>query len=258
MLTIVVVSLLIGLVFAPLGCVILWKKYVYFGDGLAHASMLAGILSIMTDIPIFYSGILCSALFAIAVFKLKDNSDNNAAISLTTSLMISLSLALSYAYPSKINIAKYLIGDILLADGKDIAILLCILVIVILFLIVYYKAIILIVLNKDVASSMGINIKLVEFIFLIILAFSVLSTIKIVGALLVTSIIVIPAMAARNMAKSPLSMIMLACLFSLLMNSFGILLSLYVDLPLAPAIILSGGTLYFIISWSRFVVSSIR
>lgn len=257
MFTIIVISLLIGLVFAPLGCLILWKRYVYFGDGLAHASMLAGILGAMTDIPIFYAGIICSGLFAVAVFKLRNNSGNNAAISLTTSLMISLSLVLSYMYPTKINITKYLVGDILVADSHDIAILLCILAVVILFFISFYKAIILSVLNKDVASSRGVKVKLVELIFLIILAFSVLSTIKIVGALLVTSIIVIPAMTARIVARSPLSMILLASLFSLLMNLIGILVSIYIDLPFAPTIILSGGALYFIMSCGKFFFKSV-
>lgn len=257
MLTIVVVSILIGLIFAPLGCLILWKKYIYFGDGLAHASMLAGILSVMAEIPIFYAGLLCSGLFALSVFKLRHNSGNNAAISLTTSMMIALSLVLSYIYPGKINIAKYLIGDILVASDNDLIVLICILTIVVLFFVSFYKAIILTVLNKDVASSQGIKVKTIELSFLIILAFSVLSTIKIVGALLVTSVIVIPAMTARIIAKSPLSMIFFAVFFSLLMNLLGIVVSLYIDVPFAPVIILSGGVGYFIISCGKMFFKAI-
>ena len=54
---ILAISVLIGLIFAPLGCLVLWKRYVYFGDGLAHASMLAAVLSVIAGIPILYAGI---------------------------------------------------------------------------------------------------------------------------------------------------------------------------------------------------------
>ena len=75
MTTIIVISILIGLIFAPLGCLVLWKRYVYFGDGLAHASMLAAVISVLLGIPIFYAGIINTALFAFIVFKLKKNTN---------------------------------------------------------------------------------------------------------------------------------------------------------------------------------------
>ena len=92
MFTIITASILVGLIFAPLGCLVLWKRYVYFGDGLAHASMLAGIISLMLGIPIFYAGMLSTGIFAFTIFKLKNNSGNNAAIGLVTSMMIASSL----------------------------------------------------------------------------------------------------------------------------------------------------------------------
>lgn len=246
MLTIIAVSILIGLIFAPLGCLVLWKRYVYFGDGLAHASMLAGIVSVMAGIPIFYAGLLSTGIFAFTIFKLKNNSGNNAAIGLTTSMMIAISLILSYIHPGQINITKYLIGDIISTNNNDIAILLCILVIVVLFFISSYKDLILIILSKDVAAALGVKVKLLELIFLAILSFSVLSTIKIVGALMVTSIILIPSMTARIFAKSPMGMICFAIFFALIMNFFGIILSFYADIPFAPVIILCGGIIYII------------
>jgi zinc transport system permease protein len=244
MFVIIIVSFLIGLIFAPLGCLVLWKRYVYFGDGLAHASMLAGIISIMMGIPLFYAGLLSSGLFALAIFKLRNNSGNNAAIALTSSVMISLSLILSHFYPDKINITRYLVGDIIAANMQDIQLLLSILAVVLIFFASSYKELILIILSKDVAASRGIKVKFLELIFLAILSFAVLSTIKIVGALLVTSTIVIPAMIARIIAKSPLVMIGLAIIFSIIMNFFGVLLSFYGDIPFSPAIIISGGALY--------------
>lgn len=247
MLIIITVSFLTGVIFAPLGCLVLWKRYVYFGDGLAHASMLAGIISVMIGIPVFYAGLITSGLFSVAIFKLCNNSGNSAAIGLTSSVMISLSLILSDFYPTQINVAKYLVGDIIASSTQDVSLLLFIITIVLIFFVFFYKDLVLIILSKDIAASRGINIKLFEIIFLAILSFSILSTIKIVGALLVTSVLVIPAMIARIIAKSPFLMIIFAIFFSLAMNCFGTLLSFYGDIPFSPAIILSGGMLYIIV-----------
>lgn len=248
MFTIIATSILIGLIFAPLGCLVLWKKYVYFGDGLAHSSMFAGIISVMAGVPVFYSGLISSSIFALTVFRLRMFAGNSAAIGFVANLMISMSLVLAYIAPDQINITKYLVGDIILAGSDDVATLICILIVVVLFFASFYKAIILTVLSKDVAASQGVKVRALELIFLAILAFSVLSTIKIVGALLVTSIIIIPAMTARIIAKSPLAMIGFAILFSLIMNLVGIILSFQFDIAFAPVIILSGGVMYLIVT----------
>ena len=248
MTTIIAISTLIGLMFAPLGCLVLWKRYVFFADGLAHASMLAAVISVLLDIPIFYAGIINTALFAFVVFKLKRKSGNNAAISLTSSLMISSALILSYIFPGKFNFASLLFGDIVVSSSKDILTLSILLVSVIAFFISFYKKIILLIISKDIASSREINVNLIEFIFLSILSFSVLAAIKIVGGLLVTSIILIPAMSARIISSSPLMMIILSIFFAQIMNVLGIILSFHADLPFAPTIILCGGGIFIMIS----------
>ncbi|MDP5110414.1 MAG: metal ABC transporter permease [Rickettsiaceae bacterium] len=251
MTTIIVISILIGLIFAPLGCLVLWKRYVYFGDGLAHASMLAAVISVLLGIPIFYAGIINTALFAFIVFKLKNKSGNNAAIGLTSSLMISFALILSYIFPSKFNFTSLLFGDIVIASSRDIISLSILALFVFVFFFSFYKKIILVIISKDIASSRNINVSIIEFIFLSLLSFSVLVTIKIVGALLVTSIILIPAMSARIISTSPLMMIILSIIFAQIMNAFGIALSFYADLPFAPIIILCGGGIFIIISISN-------
>lgn len=248
MTTIIVISILIGLIFAPLGCLVLWKRYVYFGDGLAHASMLAAVISVLLGIPIFYAGIINTALFAFIVFKLKNKSGNNAAIGLTSSLMISFALILSYIFPSKFNFTSLLFGDIVIASSRDIISLSILALFVFVFFFSFYKKIILVIISKDIASSRNINVSIIEFIFLSLLSFSVLVTIKIVGALLVTSIILIPAMSARIISISPLMMIILSVIFAQIMNAFGIALSFYADLPFAPIIILCGGGIFIIIT----------
>lgn len=256
MIVVLTISVLLGLIFAPLGCLVLWKRYVYLGDGLAHASMLAAVLSITAGIPIIYAGIINTLLFALIVFKLKNKSGNNAAIGLTSSLMISLALILSYIFPGKFNFTSLLFGDIITANSDDIIILIILLAAVLLFFIATYKNLVMTVLSKDIARTRGIKVAILEFVFLAIFSFAVLSTIKIVGALLVTSIILIPAMAARLISNSPSMMIISAIFLAQLMNFGGILVSLYIDIPFAPVIILCGGGLYISILFFQTIKNS--
>lgn len=244
---IILVSVLIGLIFAPLGCFVLWKRYVYFGEGLAHASMLALAISVIAGLPIIYAGIVNTLLFALLVFKVNVKSGNNAAIGMTSSVMISLALVLANIFPGKFNFNSMFFGDIITATSEDMFRLCIILSVTSLFLVVSFHQLILTILSRDIAHSRGIHVKTLEFLFLSILSFAIIATIKIVGALLVTSMVLIPAMIARLASSTPIMMIWLAILFAGLMNLFGMLLSFYADLPFAPVVILCGGALYLFI-----------
>ena len=244
--TIILVSILIGLIFAPLGCFVLWKRYVYFGDGLAHASMLALAISVIAGLPIIYAGIVNTLLFALLVFKVKTKSGNNAAIGMTSSIMISLALIVADIFPGRFNFNSMFFGDIITATSEDVFRLCIILGVTSLFLVIAFRQLILTILSRDIAHSRGIRVKLLEFLFLSILSFAVIATIKIVGALLVTSMILIPAMIARLTSNTPIMMIWLAIFFAGAMNFSGVLLSLYADLPFAPIVILCGGVIYLV------------
>ncbi len=246
MATIILVSILIGLIFAPLGCFVLWKRYVYFGDGLAHASMLALAISVIAGLPIIYAGIVNTLLFALLVFKVKTKSGNNAAIGMTSSIMISLALIVADIFPGRFNFNSMFFGDIITATSEDVFRLCIILGVTSLFLVIAFRQLILTILSRDIAHSRGIRVKLLEFLFLSILSFAVIATIKIVGALLVTSMILIPAMIARLTSNTPIMMIWLAIFFAGAMNFSGVLLSLYADLPFAPIVILCGGVIYLV------------
>lgn len=247
MLTIILTSILIGLIFAPLGCIALWKKYVYFGDGLAHASLLAGSLSIIAKINLFQAGGVVAIFFSILIFKFKENSDKNGVINLISSLMLSFALILAHIYPSQFNLNQLLFGDIISVTNYDIKILLLILIAVVIFLITKYKQIILVVLNPDIARIHGIKVKVIELSFLILLALSIFSTIRMVGSLLITSILITPAMAARMVSRQPWEMIIIAIIIAIISNLMGIIFSFYQDVPIAPTIILIEALIYFII-----------
>src|SRR5437762_7736879 len=105
MLAIVCSIILISLIFAPLGCIALWKRYIYFGDALAHASLLAGTISLASGLPPVYCGSLLAIIFAVLVFNFR-TFDNNAVISLIASAMVAIALVISYTHPYQVNIDR--------------------------------------------------------------------------------------------------------------------------------------------------------
>ncbi|WP_341792778.1 MULTISPECIES: metal ABC transporter permease [unclassified Rickettsia] len=244
MIPIILALILISLIFAPLGCIALWKKYVYFGDGLAHASFLAASISIIANFPLIYSGIIVAVFFAIFVFIFKNYSGRNAVISLISSFMLSLALIINYLSSSQNNITNLLFGDILLVDFGDLILLSMMLMLIICFIGYFYNQIILIIINRDIAVIKGIKVKTIELIFLLLLSLSVFSTIKIVGALMVTAILLIPPMTARFISRTPLQMIILSIIISIFINFCGFIASFYLDIPLTPVIIIIGTFIY--------------
>ncbi len=248
MIEIIIASLLIGFIFAPLGCVVLWKKYVYFGDGLAHSSMLAAVLSVILDLPLIVPAIFITVIFTISIFKLKANSGNSAIISLTSNILMAIAVILSSFYTKTINIIGLLFGDIVSITNVDIALLGIILLAVILFIKVFYRSIILIVFSRDIAFARKVPVNLIEMLFIMLLSLAIIWSIKMVGVLLVTSIIVIPAMSARVISSTPAMMIVLSVIIVTIMNISGIYFSFYVDLPFSPVIVASGGVLFLLLS----------
>jgi zinc transport system permease protein len=246
MLIIVCTSILISIIFAPLGCLSLWKRYTYFTDGFAHASVLAGSISLICNIPLLYSGILFAILFALVIFKYRNIFDGNVIVGLMANFMLSMALIISYFAPTAVDINLLLFGDLISASINDIMILFWIMVTVIAFFMVFYKQIILVVINRDLAQIMGIKVKLIELLFLILLSISVFSTLKIVGALLVSGMLLIPTVIARLFTITPKQMIITAIIISVVLTLLGLSISFYLDTPVAPVIICVGVITYFV------------
>lgn len=244
MILIILALILISCIFAPIGCIALWKRYVYFGDGLAHSSFLAVSISIIAHLPLIYSGLIVAILFSIFVFIFQNNSEKNAVINLISSSMLAIALIINYFSSAQNNIVHLLFGDILSVTFDDLIVLAIIFIVIIGFIIYFYNQILLIIINRDIALIKGVKVNIIELLFLLILSVSVFSAIKIVGVLMVTAILLIPAMIARFIANSPALMIIISIFVSLFINFCAAAASYYCDLPLTPLVIIIGSLIY--------------
>ncbi|MGI4752918.1 MAG: metal ABC transporter permease [Janthinobacterium lividum] len=244
MVLIILALILISCIFAPIGCIALWKRYVYFGDGLAHSSFLAVSISIIAHFPLIYSGLIVAILFSIFVFIFQNNSEKNAVINLISSSMLAIALIINYFSSAQNNIVNLLFGDILSVAFDDLIVLAIMLIAIICFIAYFYNKILLIIINRDIAVIKGVKVNIIELLFLLILSVSVFSAIKIVGVLMVTAVLLIPAMIARFMVGSPAMMIIISIFISLFINFCAATASFYFDLPLTPLVIIIGSSIY--------------
>ena len=134
---------------------------------------------------------------------------------------------------------SYLFGDLLMVDLNDIIIISTLTIFILLWLCFRWKLLLSAAINEDMAMVEGINTKAIELEFMLIMAVLISLSIKIVGILLISSMLVIPAATARNLSHTPKQMMLYATVFGVLSVTSGMIISAMFDTPSGPAIVIS-------------------
>lgn len=241
----------LALVAAPLGCIVVWRRMAYFGDTLAHAALLGVALSIaMQMLPV--SGVVATGVvLAILLYWLEQQRD----LSTDTLLGILSHSALAaglivvsvlQANGQVINLMAYLFGDILAIGENELLWMYAAVTVILLFFFWLWPGLVSISVNEELASIDGIQVGRYKFVFMILLALIIAVAIKVVGVLLITALLIIPAASARLFSRSPQQMVLVATVFAIAAVSTGLLASLQWDLPAGPAIVMMAASGFFI------------
>jgi zinc transport system permease protein len=230
----------------PLGCIVLWRRIPYFGDAIAHSSILGIVLGLMLNINITIAIILVSMVFAILLILLHKEAISDILIVIFSYGFLSLGLFMIPFIISntQVDIFSYLFGDILLVDDAEIKLSLICSIFVLLWIFFRWKKLLLISINEDLAVVEGINLKRINLEFMLITAFMIAVSIKIVGVMLIAAMLIIPSTAARNLSTSPVQMLFFSIAIGIMAVSVGIISSYMIDSPSGPSIILSSLMLY--------------
>jgi zinc transport system permease protein len=241
---------LFAIMAGPLGSLIIWRRLAFFGDTIAHAALLGIALSLLLSLPSIIGVLIISVALAISlvVFTARKfiSPDTLLAIFAHASLGFGL-VALSLSNTVQIQYNQYLFGDVLSIDVQDMTALALGVIIVLTTVWYYWHDLLTTTISEELAISEGIRVKQIKIIFMILLALCVTVAIKIIGALLITALLIIPAAAARFMSLTPTQMMLKAALAGIISVAIGLTCSLYFDLPTAPAIV-CGAFFVFILS----------
>jgi zinc transport system permease protein len=242
----------VALVAAPLGTVVVWRRMAYFGDTLAHAALLGVALAVAADQLPMVGVALIGVAIAVLLFWLEKQRDlstdtllgilSHSALALG---LIVLSVIQTQGY--NVNLTSYLFGDLLAVTWPDLVLMYGCAVVILFVFSRLLPALISISVDEELARIDGIAVEKTRFIFMILLALVVAVALKVVGILLITALLIIPAATARLFSKSPVQMVLASVLMAVVSVIFGLYSSLQWDLPTGPAIVVSASFLFFIL-----------
>lgn len=239
----------VALAAGPLGCVVVWRRMAYFGDTLSHAALLGVVLALSMQwlpvIGVVLVGVVITSLLFWLGRKRELSTDTLLGILSHSALaigMIVISL-LQSSLPT-LDVMSLLFGDILAVSRDELITLYFGVAVVLVIFFMRWRDMVSIAAHEDLARIDGVNVSLVKYLFMLLLAIVIAFAIKIVGVLLITALLIIPAASARLFACSPVQMLAYATSFAVLSVVSGFGLSLQWDLPTGPAIVLAAAALF--------------
>lgn len=243
----------IALVTGPLGCFVVWRRLSFFGDTLAHSALLGVLLSVSFDINISLSVFAVSSLVALFLLKLQ-NITNLASDSLLgllshSSLAIGL-VVLGFLSFIRFDIMGVLFGDILSVSVNDLLIIWIGGATILVVLWRIWKPLFAATVNYELAEAEGMQPDRINVIFTILLAALIAISIKMVGLLLITGMLIIPTAMARNLSNNPKQMVIFSIIGGLLSVFIGLYTSFEINTASGPTII-TVALILFILSLTK-------
>ena len=239
----------VALAAGPLGCFVVWRRIAYFGDATAHAAILGVALSLAFSLSITFGVLAVTVAVALAVSTLSDRGiamDTLLGVASHGGLALGL-VAVALVSPRAIDIEAYLFGEILAVTRADLAVIWGGAVPVLGLLAWRWSALLTATLSPELARGAGIVPKREELALMAALAVVVAVSIKVVGALLITAMLIIPAAAARAFSRTPERMAAGAALLGTGSVIAGLAASWHWDTPTGPSIV-TLATLCFVVS----------
>lgn len=242
-----VAGLGLATVMGAIGVFVVWRRMAYFGDTLAHSALLGVAVGFIIGININVGIIAVCLIIAIGMVYLR--SQRHLAEDTLLGILAHSSLALGLAAISlfsalRVDLMSYLFGDILAVTPEDIAWVYGGGIITLGVLAWLWKDLISITVHEDLARTDGVNIFRTQLVFMTLFALVIAMAMKIIGILLVTALLIIPAAAARRFARTPEQMAVFAAIAGSIAVAIGLQGSLLWDLPTGPAIVIAATLLY--------------
>lgn len=241
--------ILISPIFAVLGTMIVNNKMAFFSDALGHSALTGIAIGMLLG----FSNINVSMIFFAIIFALLLNFVKNKTsygidtiISVFSSIAIALGLAMLAQSGNFNRYSSYLVGDILSITNAEILYLFLAFIAVGAFWYFAFNKLNVTSINSTLAKSRGMNTKVIDNIFVVLIAIIVMISIRWIGILLINSLLILPAASSRNIAKNMRSYHLISVLFSLFSGITGLIISYYWNIPTGPMIVLISGVIYFI------------
>ncbi|PWQ94512.1 iron chelate uptake ABC transporter family permease subunit [Leucothrix arctica] len=245
---------LVAAVAGLLGVFVVWRRMAFFGDTLSHSALLGVAIGMLLNIG-FMVGVVASTLLVgiiLFLFQRQQRVSNDALLGILAHSGLSLGLiALSFVQTQNVNVEEWLFGDVLSVTWDDVTWIALTLVLVVGVMAWLWRPLLTLTVDEELARVEGVNAGLVNLVFVGLVALLVATAMQVVGALLITALLIIPASAARSFAKTPEQMALFAAVIGVVSVFIGITASLLLDTPAGPSIVFSSAMLFFMSQITR-------
>ena len=239
----------VALVAGPLGTFVVWRRMAYFGEALSHTALLGVALGLLIGISTHFTVILISVVMALLVGFLQHQrrlaSDTLLGIFSHSALSLGL-VALTLLEAVRIDLLSYLFGDILAVSSTDLYWIFIGGLLVLSTLALIWQPLLSLSVHEELAQVEGVPITVIQLVFMLMIAIVIAVAMKIVGILLITSLLIIPAASARRLSKTPEQMALFSALFGVAAVLAGLLGSLQWDTPTGPSIVVAASLLFLL------------
>ena len=232
----------VAFVAGPLGCFIIWRRLAYFGDTLSHSALLGVAIALLLELNITLSVFIVSVLVALMLIVLQKRASlsSDALLGLLAHSVLAIGLVvLAFMTWVRVDLMGFLFGDILAITTVDLALIWGGGAVVLAFLAKIWRALFAATVSYDLALAEGSKPDQVNLVFMVLMAAVIAVSMKIVGVLLITALLIIPAAAARRFATSPEQMAVVAIILGIVSVYIGLNGSLEFDTPAGPSIVVA-------------------
>ncbi|MFF7707211.1 zinc ABC transporter permease subunit ZnuB [Pseudomonas sp. NPDC007930] len=252
-----IAGLALAIVAGPLGSFVVWRRMAYFGDTLSHAALLGVALGFVLDVSPTLAVTVGCLLLAVLLVTLQQRqplaSDTLLGILAPSTLSLGL-VVLSFMHDVRIDLMAYLFGDLLAISPTDLYWILGGSVLVLGLLAWLWQPLLAITVHEELARVEGLPVASLRLGLMLLIAIVIAVAMKIVGVLLITSLLIIPAAATQRHARSPEQMALGASVLGVLAVCGGLALSWFKDTPAGPSIVVSAAALFLLsFAWPRKV-----
>ncbi|MCP3666558.1 MAG: zinc ABC transporter permease subunit ZnuB [Gammaproteobacteria bacterium] len=237
----------VALIAAPLGVFVVWRRMAYFGDTVAHSALFGVALGFLLGINLNLAVMLIAILVALLLLYLQGKqqlaTDTLLGILAHTALSLGL-VVMAFQETVRMDLMGYLFGDILAVGTTDLLWIWGGGLTVTLMLIAIWRPLLALTVHQELAQVEGVPVTRTRLIFMLLIAIVIAVSMKIVGVLLITAMMIIPAATARHFSRTPEQMALIAALLGGMAVMLGLAGSWQWDTPAGPSIVVVAAALF--------------
>ena len=250
----------IAVICGVMGCFVVWRKMAYFGDSLAHSALLGIAIGLAAGITMSVAVTMVCLTFAVLLFWLQHRGvlATDTLLGILSHGALSAGIVLLSLMKIPVDLHGLLFGDILTVTPMDLTLIASGLVVILGVMIKFWSPLVLATVSEDLAKAEGVNTKFLQLLILILMTITVAVSVRMVGVLLITSMLIIPAATARPLTRSPEAMAITAITIGMMAVISGMVVSIEANTPTGPSMVVMLAAFFALVMTTTGVMAKLK